>query len=425
MGVKFLGGMHMSNNQIVDSLENSYLPKLRFSDSKNNKGWKKLYLDSLSKNLDNLRVPISSLNRENGKIPYYGASGIVDYVNDFIFDDDLLCISEDGANLLARVYPIAFSVSGKSWINNHAHVLKFNNKEHQIIVETYLNSISLEDYLTGMAQPKLNKAMLNKIPLYLPVDPTEQIKLASFITSLNTLLEHELDKLNKLNEHKNSLLQQLFPKKGESIPRLRFSDFSENWEEISSEKAFSRIKTKNSVDEKNVLTISAQKGLISQEEYFNKSVSSKNVSGYYLIKKGEFAYNKSYSAGYPMGAIKKLSRYKQGVVSPLYICFSVDDKIIDSEFFQYYCDGGFLNSELGKIAQEGARNHGLLNIGLDDFFKNIIFKIPKKNEQKKIASCLTSLDEVITNQNNYIKYLKEHKKGLMQQLFPVLEDFST
>ncbi|MEB6675441.1 restriction endonuclease subunit S [Acinetobacter haemolyticus] len=414
----------MSNNQIVDSLENSYLPKLRFSDSKNNKRWKKLYLDSISKNLDNLRVPISSLNRENGEIPYYGASGIVDYVNDFIFDDDLLCISEDGANLLARVYPIAFSVSGKSWINNHAHVLKFNKKEHQIIVEAYLNSISLEDYLTGMAQPKLNKAMLNKIPLYLPVDTTEQIKLASFITSLNTLLEHELDKLNRLNEHKNSLLQQLFPKKGESIPRLRFSDFSENWEEISSEKAFSRIKTKNSVDEKNVLTISAQKGLISQEEYFNKSVSSKNVSGYYLIKKGEFAYNKSYSAGYPMGAIKKLSRYKQGVVSPLYICFSVDDKIIDSEFFQYYCDGGFLNSELGKIAQEGARNHGLLNIGLDDFFKNIIFKIPKKNEQEKIASCLTSLDEVITNQNNYIKYLKEHKKGLMQQLFPVLEDFS-
>lgn len=199
---------------------------------------------------------------------------------------------------------------------------------------------------------------------------------------------------------------------------LKFKGFQGNWEDISSKVAFKRIKTKNLVGETNVLTISAQRGLISQEEYFNKSVSSKNLSGYYLIKNGEFAYNKSYSTGYPMGAIKKLTQYNQGVVSPLYICFSINEKILNSDFFQYYCDAGYLNSELSKLAQEGARNHGLLNIGLNDFFNNISFRVPDIKEQEHIAECFYTLDEFINIEVKKLNVFKMSKNALLQQLFP-------
>lgn len=200
--------------------------------------------------------------------------------------------------------------------------------------------------------------------------------------------------------------------------KLKFKGFQGKWEDITSKVAFKRIKTKNLVGETNVLTISAQRGLINQEEYFNKSVSSKNLSGYYLIKNGEFAYNKSYSAGYPMGAIKKLTRYDQGVVSPLYICFSINEKILNSDFFQYYCDAGYLNYELSKLAQEGARNHGLLNIGLNDFFNNISFKVPDIKEQEHIAECFYTLDEFINIEVKKLNAFKMSKHALLQQLFP-------
>ena len=114
-------------------------------------------LGGLAENLDSMRKPITSGLRESGAIPYYGASGIVDYVKDYIFDGDFLLVSEDGANLLARNTPIAFSISGKSWVNNHAHVLKFNTYVERRFVDIYLNSIDLTPYISGAAQPKLKK----------------------------------------------------------------------------------------------------------------------------------------------------------------------------------------------------------------------------------------------------------------------------
>ncbi|MCF7819817.1 restriction endonuclease subunit S [Candidatus Gracilibacteria bacterium] len=131
----------------------------------NNNDLESTTLDKISKNLDSKRKPVTKGLRTNGEIPYYGASGIVDYVEDYIFDGDYLLISEDGANLLARSTPIAFSACGKSWINNHAHVLEFETYEERRFIEFYLNSIDLTPYISGAAQPKLNKANLNKIPI--------------------------------------------------------------------------------------------------------------------------------------------------------------------------------------------------------------------------------------------------------------------
>ena len=123
-----------------------------------------------------MRKPVTKGDRKAGSYPYYGASGIVDYVEDYIFDGDYLLISEDGANLVARVTPIAFAITGKNWVNNHAHVLKFRNAYEQRYVEIYLNSIDLSKYISGAAQPKLNQKSLNTIEIPLPgSDETRRI----------------------------------------------------------------------------------------------------------------------------------------------------------------------------------------------------------------------------------------------------------
>jgi len=177
------------------------------------KDWEEKFLNQISENFDSKRIPITKNQRSNGDIPYYGASGIVDFVNDYIFNEDLLCISEDGANLLARTYPIAFSIKDKCWVNNHAHVLKFDNLITQNYVEYYLNSIGLDDFVSGMAQPKLNQKMLNKIPIPLPPLSERQTivqKLDTLSAETKRLEAIYHKKLEDLEELKKSILQKAF-----------------------------------------------------------------------------------------------------------------------------------------------------------------------------------------------------------------------
>jgi len=176
-------------------------------------GWEEKTLNQISENLDSKRVPITKNVRSSGSYPYYGASGIVDYVDEYIFDDDLLLISEDGANLLARTYPIAFSISGKTWVNNHAHVLRFQNMASQRFVEFYLNSVKLDDYVSGMAQPKLNQKMLNTIVIPYPPLPEQQSivsKLDALSAETKKLEAIYQQKLADLDELKKSVLQKAF-----------------------------------------------------------------------------------------------------------------------------------------------------------------------------------------------------------------------
>ena len=203
------------------------------------------------------------------------------------------------------------------------------------------------------------------------------------------------------------------------VPELRFPEFEKEgeWEDKVFEEVFDRLTTKNGENNQNVLTISAQLGLVSQLEYFKKKVSAKDVSGYYLLHKGDFAYNKSYSKGYPMGAIKLLKYYDKGVVSTLYICFRAKDSY-NGSFFEQYFNAGLLNSEIGNIAQEGGRAHGLLNVSVKEFFKDVNLLVPKPQEQQKIADCLSFLDDLIGAETEKLDSLKVHKKGLLQQLFP-------
>lgn len=175
----------------------------------NSMGWSLKRFDEICENLDGKRIPITASERKLGHYPYYGASGIVDYVDDYIFNEDILLISEDGANLLARVTPIAFSVSGKVWVNNHAHVVRFPHKCTQIYVENYFEFIDISPYITGTAQPKLNQSKLNTIMVPIP-NLNLQHEFLNFITRINNLkliIQQNLDKMRIL---KASLMQEYF-----------------------------------------------------------------------------------------------------------------------------------------------------------------------------------------------------------------------
>lgn len=190
----------------------------------------------------------------------------------------------------------------------------------------------------------------------------------------------------------------------------------ETWKIVRFDKCFTRLTRKNTENNQNVLTISAQKGLISQLDYYNSLYASEDKRGYFLLQKGDFAYNKSYSADYAYGAIKQLERYEKGIVSPLYICFSAN-KGVSADFYRQYFEAGRFNREIYKIAQEGARNHGLLNVSTIEFFSTWLVS-PPIAEQRKIAEILAQCDKVIELKQQLLDEIMQLKKAYLKTMFP-------
>jgi type I restriction enzyme S subunit len=266
----------------------------------------------------------------------------------------------------------------------------------------------------GNSVVHLYSSQLKAVEITYPPLP-EQQKTAAFLTAVDGRLRTLRRQWELLGEYKRGVMQRVFS--GE----LRFCDKSGNpfpeWQTMKFNEAFQRVKRKNTEDNQNVLTISAQQGLVNQEDYFNKSVSAKDVRGYYLLKRGEFAYNKSYSKGYPLGAIKRLSSYDKGVVSTLYICFGITNDQVSADFMEQFFEAGGLNHEISKIAQEGARNHGLLNVSVVEFFKDIEITFPSLPEQRRIATLLCALDDRIALVERQLDGAEAFKRGLLQKMF--------
>ena len=170
--------------------------------------WRNFCITELADFCNAQRIPLSAMERahKKGNFPYYGASGIVDYIDNYIFDGSYILISEDGENLKSRKTPIAFEATGKFWVNNHAHVLKAKKPHLTALIIQYFSQLDLSPYLTGAAQPKLNKASLNLIPLYLPIDESEQKAIASILSSL----KDKIDLLHCQNKTLESMAETLF-----------------------------------------------------------------------------------------------------------------------------------------------------------------------------------------------------------------------
>ena len=231
----------------------------------------------------------------------------------------------------------------------------------------------------------------------------------------------ENDSLQRQTENKDEDSQKIQGNK--NIPELRFPEFEGEWITYKLCDVVTRIIRKNkNLETKRPLTISAKYGLIDQIEFFDKYVASKNLKGYYLLKKGEFAYNKSYSNGFPYGAVKRLDLYNQGAISTLYICFEITNKI-NSNFLKIYFDSNKWNKEMYKIAVEGARNHGLLNIPINDFF-NTKHLFPSISEQEKIADFLSAIDKKIGFMEKKHTLYQNIKKYYSHVLFSNTSDWN-
>ena len=226
----------------------------------------------------------------------------------------------------------------------------------------------------------------------------EQRKIGLFLTQLDHLITLHQRKYDKLKVLKKAMLEKMFPKNGSSVPEIRFKGFTDAWEQRKLGEVVERITRKNENLESTLpLTISAQYGLIDQNEFFDKRIASKDVSGYFLVRNGEFAYNKSTSSDAPWGAIKRLDRYESGVLSTLYIVFKIlDERKTSSDYIVTYYNTDLWHKGIQAIAAEGARNHGLLNVAPADFFETNLTMPKDYAEQQQIGSFFQMLDHLIT-----------------------------
>ena len=262
---------------------------------------------------------------------------------------------------------------------------------------------------TISANTNINQPSLASLNMIVP-SLKEQEKIAEILSTWDDGIET----LEKLIEQKEIFHKALM--KNLLIGKIRLFGYNSKWTHSKFNSIFERITRKNEELNSNILTISAQNGLISQKDFYNKRIAGVDTSKYILLKNGEFAYNKSYSNGYPLGAIKRLDLYEKGVVSSLYICFKLNNSDNCSDFWKYYFEAGMLNREIKMIAQEGARNHGLLNMATEDFFNMLLYHPKDSKEQQKIAEILNKSDKEIQLLNSKLEKLKEQKKGLMQKL---------
>ena len=203
-------------------------------------------------------------------------------------------------------------------------------------------------------------------------------------------------------------------------PRLRFAGFTQPWQTRKLEEICEKITRKNKNNESDLpLTIASQYGLIDQRDFFNKIVASKDMSNYYLLKKGEFAYNKSYSNGFDYGSIKRLNDYEQGCLSTLYICFGLVSDDVDSDYLECYFDTLRWYENISLICAEGARNHGLLNVNTKAFFEDVTVWFPSDlEEQRQIGMFFSGLDRIIRVQERKTEALRLSKKYFLQNMFP-------
>ena len=284
----------------------------------------------------------------------------------------------------------------------HTMVCRPRNRMALGYLGYYLNSNAYHHQLLPLMQGikvlSLSRSNIQKTSVSYPIAVKEQQLIAYYFSQLDNLITLHQRKFEKLTNVKKSMLEKMFPQNGSSYPEIRFKGFTDPWEQRKLGELVDRVVRKNTNNESTLpLTISAQYGLVDQITYFNNRVASRDVSNYYLVLNGEFAYNKSTSDGYPFGAVKRLDLYEKGVLSTLYIVFAPKkEQQIDSDYLTVFFDTDRWHKGVAERAAEGARNHGLLNISAEDFF-DIDLSVPKDIvEQKQIGAFIRQLDNLIT-----------------------------
>ena len=370
-------------------------------------GWQMKTLDQIALNLDSKRIPITKSARVSGKYPYYGASGIVDYVTDYIFEGDTLLVSEDGANLLARSTPIAFPASGKYWVNNHAHILKFDDMTTQRFVELYLDSIPLDEYVTGAAQPKLNQQALNSIPIPLP-SLSEQQRIVGILDEA-----FEGIAIAKANAEKNlhnaralfeSHLQSVFTQRGNGWVEKKLRDVCA----ITSVLVDPRKKEFLDLIHVGAGNIESQTGVFIDLKTARKEAL---ISGKFIFDEKMVLYSKI------RPYLMKVARpdFRGLCSADMYPLAPIPDQITRDYLFHL-----LLNKDFTDYAIQGSARAGMPKVNREHLFE-FKFWLPDLKTQKQLAENLDSLSAETQRLSSIYQQklaaLDELKKSLLHQAF--------
>ena len=310
-----------------------------------------------------------------------------------------------------------FVVGGN--VNQHVCIVR----PTQDVTSYYLCSLLLSDkgqkqidsFQAGGNRQGLNFEQIKSFKFSIP-KLSEQMKVSELLTLVDERITTQIRIIEDLKSERKFLLEQLFCLPKEHTPKLRLKGMIGDWYKVRLYDIVERITERNKANTcSRVLTIAAQYGLIDQQEFFNKQIASSDLTTYYLLHKGDFAYNKSYSGDYPWGAVKRLDNYNKGVLSSLYVCFRPNGNV-DSDFLCHYFESTKWYRGISEISGEGARNHGLLNMSVDDYF-NTIHRIPSLEEQRQISTMLNTIVQKIKIEESIIDKLQKQKSYLLKEMF--------
>ena len=398
----------MANVSSSNGLEKR--PKLRFPGF--DEPWKEIKIGDIFKVTRGnvLSSALVSSEKSNGyTYPVFSSQtkddGLMGYYNEFLFEDAITWTT-DGAN----AGTVHFR-KGKFYCTNVCGVLLNSYGYANRCIAEILGRVS-KRYVSYVGNPKLMNNVMSEICIYIP-SLAEQSHIDDFLLVLDKKIEKQRQLVDSLKKYKRGVFEAIFSRK----LRLVSKEEQRDWKIFKLSDFASRIIRKNNGTTDIPLTISAQYGLIDQRDFFSKVVASADMSGYYLLRKGEYAYNRSTSNDYPFGSIKRLELYDKGAVSTLYLCFSVNENVMVNDFVKWYFESSQWYRSINEICAEGARNHGLLNVPTDGFFNTTHILPTDTKEQTAIATFLSLIQEKLEISQKGLNKLTELRNGLMQQLF--------
>ena len=384
-------------------------PKIRFKGY--TQDWEQRKLEDVVEFLDTIRKPLEGAKRIFGPYPYYGASGIVDYVDGYLFDEELVLLSEDGANITDRNYPVCFLASGKYWVNNHAHVLRTKDGNENNFVCNSLERKDYKQYNSGMAMPKLNQEVCRGIPISCPCFD-EQKKIGDYFRNLDHLITLHQRKCDEMKKLKKYMLQKMFPKNGCTVPEIRFEGFTDDWEQRKLGDVFEQ--TSNLVnpkeDEIELWSLTVEDGLTKKSDRYNREFLVKKDDNFKEVRPGDIVYN---PMNMTLGAVGYNGMAKSVAVSGYY------NTMVAKENYDTYYINTWLKSPQAIRLYRTYATGSLIEKQRVQFPTLSIIPVtfPKYEEQIKIGSYFHSLDNLITLHQNKCEELKKLKKFMLQNMF--------
>ncbi|WP_275400675.1 restriction endonuclease subunit S [Enterococcus faecium] len=379
-------------------MSNDIQPEIRFPGFTDD--WEERKLGELTESFDGKRVPIDSDLRISGKYPYYGATGIIDYVDDYIFNGEYVLLAEDGANIIMRNYPVAYLTQGKFWLNNHAHIMRMRNGSNYFLVQV-LEKIDYKKYNTGTAQPKLNSKIVKNIELKIP-HIEEQQQIGNFFKQLDDTIALHQRKLDLLKKTKKGFLQKMFPKNGAKVPEIRFPGFTEDWEQ----RKLGEIVQ------------------ITMGQSPNSENYTENPEDYILVQGNADMKNNRVVPRVWTTQITKQAEKGDLILSvraPVGDIGKTDYDVVLGRGVAAIKGNDFIFQQLGKMKESGYWNRFSTGSTFESINSNDIrealITIPTGEEQQKIGTFFKQLDDTLALHQRKLDLLKETKKGFLQKMF--------